>query len=238
MRWKYKEEKSFEERYEEATRVKHKYANRIPIIVEKRPESKLPELSVNKYLVERDSSVAQFLYSVRKRLPPMASQETIFFFVGRNMTILSARIGDLYDKYKDRDEFIYMSYSEENVFDMALKWAYKESKSYEDRLEESRSIIKIYPDSVPVIVQKYHKSSLPELTRKKYIVPRQRQLSSFYFTLRKHLKIDKSQSFFLMINNMTTSLSSTIGDIYDNHKDNDGFLYVMYFDENSFGYFV
>ncbi|RNA33766.1 Gamma-aminobutyric acid receptor-associated -like 2 [Brachionus plicatilis] len=116
MRWKYKEEKSFEERFEEATRVKAKYYNRIPIIVEKRNESKLPDLPISKFLVERDSTVAHFLYSVKKRLPPSASQETIFFFVSRNMVVLSSRMGELYNRYKDKDEFLYMSYSEENVF--------------------------------------------------------------------------------------------------------------------------
>lgn len=116
MRWKYKEEKSFEERCEEAARVKIKYYNRVPVIVEKRDESKLPDLQISKFLVERDSTAAHFLYSIRKRLPPIASQETIFFFVSRNMVVLSARMGDLYNKYKDKDEFLYMSYSEENVF--------------------------------------------------------------------------------------------------------------------------
>lgn len=31
MKWKYKEEKSFEERLEEATKVKKKYSNRVPV---------------------------------------------------------------------------------------------------------------------------------------------------------------------------------------------------------------
>jgi GABA(A) receptor-associated protein len=86
------------------------------VIVEKNRDSKLPDLENKKFLVEKDSSAAQFLYTVRKRLPAITSEQSIFFFCGKHVVILSAFMNDLYEKYGDQDNFLYMSYAEENVF--------------------------------------------------------------------------------------------------------------------------
>jgi GABA(A) receptor-associated protein len=59
MKFQFKEEKSFEDRQAEATKVLDLYPNRIPVIVEKWPQSRLPSLSNKKFLVEKDSSAAQ-----------------------------------------------------------------------------------------------------------------------------------------------------------------------------------
>lgn len=81
MKFQYKLEKSFEDRRAESDRVAELYPDRLPIIVEKFSGSRLPDLSNKKYLVEKDSTAAQFLYTIRKRLNVnVSSHETIFFF--------------------------------------------------------------------------------------------------------------------------------------------------------------
>jgi GABA(A) receptor-associated protein len=61
MKFQFKEEKSFEDRQAEANKVLDLYPNRIPVIVEKWPQSHLPNLTNKKFLVEKDSSAAQLL---------------------------------------------------------------------------------------------------------------------------------------------------------------------------------
>jgi hypothetical protein len=65
--------------------------------VEKVPNSQLPNLENKKFLVEKDSTAAQFLYTLRKRLSSLASESTVFFFVNKHIVILSALMGDLYE---------------------------------------------------------------------------------------------------------------------------------------------
>jgi GABA(A) receptor-associated protein len=116
MKWIFKEEKSFEERLKESARVRSKFPNRIPVtldnyeifqlfiildylkvIVEKRPESTLPVLINKKFLVESNSTCAQFLYTVRKRIPELDSHESVFFYINKNVVILTSQMDDLYE---------------------------------------------------------------------------------------------------------------------------------------------
>jgi hypothetical protein len=46
--------------------------------------------------VEDSSTVAQFLYTIRKRIPEIGSNESVFFFVNKNVVILTSLMNDLY----------------------------------------------------------------------------------------------------------------------------------------------
>ena len=60
-------------------------------------------------------------------------------------------------------------------------------------------------------------------------------LTKFVYIIRKRIKLDKSQSIFLMVNNSICPSNTPIGVVYDDHKDQDGFLYIIYASENTFG---
>ena len=55
------------------------------------------------------------MYVIRKRLR-LASEKAIFLFVSGNIPSSGSIMSVLYDNYKDEDGFLYISYSEENVF--------------------------------------------------------------------------------------------------------------------------
>lgn len=83
------------ERNRESEKIMMFYPDRIPIIVEKVPNSEIPEMDKSKFLITRDVTgigftlnlkgiVAQFMYIIRKRIqldPEMA----IFIFVDKLM---------------------------------------------------------------------------------------------------------------------------------------------------------
>ena len=106
---------SFEKRKDEAQRIKSKYPDRIPVIVEMMKGSLAPMVDKNKYLVPMDLSLAQFMFVIRKRVK-LDSQQAIFVFANGCPTEATASMGDIYDRQKDEDGFLYMTYATENTF--------------------------------------------------------------------------------------------------------------------------
>jgi GABA(A) receptor-associated protein len=68
---KFKKNYTFNERLNEANRVRDKYLDKIPIICERGSTSNnCPEIDKNKYLVPGELTVGQFIYVIRKRITP------------------------------------------------------------------------------------------------------------------------------------------------------------------------
>lgn len=107
---------------------------------------------------------------------------------------------------------------------------------FDQRRSESRRIREKYPDRVPVICEKSPKQmTMPDLDKKKYLVPRDLTLGQLIYVIRKRLKLEASEALFLFINGHILSTYSLLGDAYEEHSDVDGFLYVKYSKESTFG---
>jgi GABA(A) receptor-associated protein len=112
----YKKSNTFENRLKESTNIINKYPDRVPIIVEKFPNCKLPNIDKNKYLVPRDSTVFQLLNIIRKRIK-INNTEALFLFInGKTLPISTQTIGLCYERHHDEDGFLYFIYSTENTF--------------------------------------------------------------------------------------------------------------------------
>ena len=111
----FKTEYTFDERVQESFRVVTKYPDRVPIICDRSVKS-LPEIDKKKYLVPVELTVGQFSYVIRRRLF-IKPEEALFIFID-NKTIpsINANIGSVYNEYKDKDGFLYLTYAKENVF--------------------------------------------------------------------------------------------------------------------------
>lgn len=68
MKWAYKEENTFDKRRAEGEKIRRKYPDRIPVIVEKAQKSRLRDLDKKKYLVPSELTIGQFYFLIRKRL--------------------------------------------------------------------------------------------------------------------------------------------------------------------------
>ena len=115
-------EKSFKEKYTlkdrlaEATRIREKYPERVPIIVERyNNNDDIPNIDKHKYLVPVDITVGKFIYIIRKRikLPP---EKAMFVFVNNTIPSTSMTIGTIYDIEQEADNFLYFFYSSEATF--------------------------------------------------------------------------------------------------------------------------
>jgi GABA(A) receptor-associated protein len=111
----FKLEHPLEKRQAEANRIREKYPDRIPVIVEKAERSDIPDIDKKKYLVPADLTVGQFVYVVRKRIK-LSAEKAIFIFVKNTLPPTAALMSSIYEENKDEDGFLYMTYSGENTF--------------------------------------------------------------------------------------------------------------------------
>jgi GABA(A) receptor-associated protein len=115
MKFQYKDERPFEKRFEEGEKIRKKYNNYVPVIIEKSPRARVGDLDKNKYLVPSDLTVGQFYFLIRKRIA-LKPEEALFFFVDNTIPPTSATMGALYEEHHDRDLFLYIAYSDESIY--------------------------------------------------------------------------------------------------------------------------
>lgn len=116
-----------------------------------------------------------------------------------------------------------------------MEYEFKKKNDYNKRLAESTNIKNKYPDRIPIIVEKYKNSKLPSIDKCKYLVPKDMNLGQFVYIIRKRIKIESNQAMFVTVNSVLESPNKLISDIYDTQKEDDGFLYIVYTCENTFG---
>lgn len=107
----------FSQRLAEASRIRSKYPNRVPIILEKSAGCHtVPDIDKKKFLVPQDLTMGQFQYVVRKRLKGLSAEQGLFFFVNDTMPPVSELLSVLYSAHKSTDGFLYMMFAGENTF--------------------------------------------------------------------------------------------------------------------------
>lgn len=104
----------------------------------------------------------------------------------------------------------------------------------EKRLEECVRIRKKFPDRIPVIVQRAN-TKVMDIDKHKYLVPAGMTMGQFFVSLRKRLTIKADQGIYMFVNNTLPKQTELISMVYKDHKDKDGFLYVKYDIESTFG---
>ncbi len=117
---KFKEEYEFEKRLTESTKIRNRYPDRIPVIVEVDNTSwakELPTLEKIKYLVPQDMIMSQFLFVIRRKLK-LPEHVAVYVFIDRTGTIpvASEKMINIYEKHKSPDNYIYFSLRGESFF--------------------------------------------------------------------------------------------------------------------------
>lgn len=113
----FKNEFTFEDRLAEAKKVIKKYPDRIPIICERATKATrdCPFIDKRKYLVPTDLTMGQFLHVIRKRLK-LEPEKALFLFVNGTIPSTSNLVGEIYQRHKDADFYLYITYNQENTF--------------------------------------------------------------------------------------------------------------------------
>ena len=115
---------------------------------------------------------------------------------------------------------------------------FKNEYTFEKRVEESKRILDLYPDRIPTIVET-PKSSDMKINGKeksKFLFPRSYDIGKTLCAIRKRIQnLNESQALFLLVNNQMYGNACELSTVYDEHKDKDGFLYIVISLENTFG---
>ena len=106
------------ERHDECLRIKTNYPDKIPIICERvfdHSVNKSRVLDKKKYLVPSMMMVSEFIIVIKKRLK-MPPNDALFFMINGIILSGNTRIDHVYERHKSNDGFLYITYTEENVF--------------------------------------------------------------------------------------------------------------------------
>ncbi len=117
---KFKEEHEFSKRLAEGTKIRAKYPDRVPVIVEVDNSNlfrskDLPAIEKNKYLVP-DITLAQFLFTLRRRMKLSEDVAVYVCINGDTIPPGSASMFAIYEQYKSEDLFVYFSILGESFF--------------------------------------------------------------------------------------------------------------------------
>jgi GABA(A) receptor-associated protein len=116
--------------------------------------------------------------------------------------------------------------------------SFKSSNKFESRKEESTRVRNKYPDRIPIICEKINNKSsidIPNIDKTKYLVPKDLVVNQFIYVIRSRMKLPPEKAIFLFVGGKIPTGTSLISEHYNQSKDPDGFLYIGYSGENTFG---
>jgi len=100
-----------EKRTADATKIRTKYPDMIPVLLDHNLE-----LKKFKYLVPNYFSFAELMATVRMQMSIMPPDVGLFLFVNNEMPPMTSRLCDLSKSYYDDDGFLTVMIREESVF--------------------------------------------------------------------------------------------------------------------------
>jgi GABA(A) receptor-associated protein len=113
-----------------------------------------------------------------------------------------------------------------------------------ERLSYSEKLNKNFKDCIPVVLTKRKDDKiLQDIDKKKYLIPKNLNLTEFMCIIRKKISLTDKQAIFvfIVVNNgpKRTSIlvphNRTFEELYNEYHSDDNFLYMVYTTENTFG---
>ena len=116
---------------------------------------------------------------------------------------------------------------------------FKNQYTVNQRKTESEHILQKYKDRIPIIVTLYDRELLTacgEKRNQKYLTPKEICMGQLVTIFRKRHKLRPDEALYVFVNdNIIVPVTSEIGTVYLEYKDEDGFLYLYISKESVFG---
>lgn len=119
--------------------------------------------------------------------------------------------------------------------DACIQGTFESSHTFERRLAESKRILQKYPERIPVILEKAKRSEAPSVDKQKYLVPADLTVGQFVYVVRKRVKLEPQEAIYLFVGDILPPAHQLLSQVYKDYKNLDGFLYVTYAKEATFG---
>ena len=124
--------------------------------------------------------------------------------------------------------FLITQLKENKMLPFAKRLSYDQRKREFDRIEKHRHT------HTAIIVQQGKDS--PPIDKEKFLVPHDLTVAHLQSTIRKRLNLSSNEAIFLLCNDQTMPLSTmTMDDLRKRYASRDGFVYITYNLENTFG---
>eukprot|EP00347_Sterkiella_histriomuscorum_P008365 403345378 len=94
-----------------------------------------------------------------------------------------------------------------------------------------------YPGKLPLILERgSDQAAIEKLVNPKFLIPATFSVYELQGIIRQKLNLDKQTNLFLLVNGKHLMKNDTkLSLIYDDHRNEDGFLYIQYATENTLG---
>lgn len=79
-----------------------------------------------------------------------------------------------------------------------------------------------------MICEKVEKSDIATIDKKKYLVPADLTVGQYVYVIRKRIKLSPEKAIFIFVDEVLPPTAALMSSIYEEHKDEDGFLYITY----------
>ena len=116
MEFKTKTNLDKKKRKELSQNLLNKYTDKVPVILEKDPSSKILELKKTNFLLEKKSTVTQLLQLIRRKTEIKEGEALFLQAKGKYSISGEKSIGEIYKEYKDEDGFVYIMYTTELIY--------------------------------------------------------------------------------------------------------------------------
>jgi GABA(A) receptor-associated protein len=140
-----------------------------------------------------------------------------------------------FEKALDR-EMTDQSSTKTSTETVKLDLPFRRQHKFEARAEEARRMLLKYTDRIPIIVERTS-AKIPLIDKRKFLVPRTLTAGEFSYVIRKRIKLAPDEAIFIFFGRNLTPTSAPMADVYEKHKDRDGFLYAEYSSESTYGAF-
>ncbi|KAH0614255.1 uncharacterized protein H6S33_006141 [Morchella sextelata] len=111
---------------------------------------------------------------------------------------------------------------------------FKDDYNFTIRQEKYMAIMKKYPKCVPIVCESGSRG-LHHMCRREFSVERTQTLAGVMWRIRRDAKVSETEALFVMVDGVVQPSSVEMGVLYDWAKDEDGWLYITYVKENTFG---
>lgn len=113
----YQNKRSFKERRELYESLHNQFPECVPVIVERHDTEKdLPLIQKRRFIVPTNMNVQNFITVIRSRIS-LEPGTALWICVGNQLLCNNSdMIGDVYNKFKDPDGFLYITYRGEDRF--------------------------------------------------------------------------------------------------------------------------